>query len=107
MTKAELLTDLWEQAGGTILTASDTAGNHKASCPFHEDRNPSASVNQDEGLFNCFSCGRSGDVYSFIQEQQGLDFPDAARIVESHTGENADRKTSTGRKPKAYRPSWL
>lgn len=105
MTKTELLQELWEDAGGRILTG--TGRNSKATCPFHEDRNPSASVNLDEGLWQCFSCARAGDVYTLIQEQLGGDFEQAARIVEARTGEAAVSSAPLKRKSKPYKPSWL
>jgi DNA primase len=43
-------------------------------CPFHEERTPSFSVNPVEKLYNCFGCGAKGDMITFVQESQGLDF---------------------------------
>jgi DNA primase len=51
--------------------------NHFAHCPFHEDKTPSFSVNSDKQMFYCFSCGRGGNIYSFLQEIEGLNFPEA------------------------------
>ena len=47
------------------------------SCPFHDDRHPSLFVEENKQVFNCFSCGRSGSVFSFIMEKEGLSYPDA------------------------------
>lgn len=44
-------------------------------CPFHDERTPSFSVNADPGLYHCFGCGASGDAIKFVQETEGLDFP--------------------------------
>ena len=43
-------------------------------CPFHEERTPSFSVNPSEGFFYCFGCHKGGDLITFVQETQGLDF---------------------------------
>lgn len=51
--------------------------NHFASCPFHEERTPSFSVREEKQLFHCFSCGRGGNVFSFLMEIEGLTFPEA------------------------------
>ncbi|MDN6162251.1 MAG: DNA primase, partial [Atopostipes sp.] len=51
--------------------------NHFAHCPFHEDKTPSFSVNEKKQLFHCFSCGRGGNVFNFIQEIDGLTFPES------------------------------
>ncbi|MFT8849961.1 MAG: DNA primase [Leuconostoc pseudomesenteroides] len=47
------------------------------SCPFHEDKHPSLFVEENKQVFNCFSCGRSGSVFSFIMEKEGLSYPEA------------------------------
>jgi hypothetical protein len=46
-------------------------------CPFHADQTPSFSVNEEKGLFHCFGCGESGDVFSFIMKLDGVSFPEA------------------------------
>lgn len=51
--------------------------NYTASCPFHEDRNPSFSVSQPKQIYKCFSCGRGGNVFGFLQEIEGISFPEA------------------------------
>ncbi|HXV58540.1 MAG TPA: DNA primase [Gaiellaceae bacterium] len=43
-------------------------------CPFHEERTPSFSVNAADKLFHCFGCGKGGDLITFVQETEGLDF---------------------------------
>lgn len=48
--------------------------NYFAHCPFHEDRTPSFSVNENKQIFKCFSCGRGGNVYTFVQEIEKLTF---------------------------------
>ena len=47
------------------------------SCPFHDDRHPSLFVEENKQVFNCFSCGRSGSVFSFMMEKEGLSYPEA------------------------------
>jgi len=46
-------------------------------CPFHDERTPSFSVNPAEGFYYCFGCHKGGDVISFVQDTQGLDFASA------------------------------
>src|SRR5262245_43460599 len=48
-------------------------------CPFHDDHNPSFSVNLGSGLWKCFSCGASGDVFDFYQRINGVSFAVAIR----------------------------
>lgn len=46
-------------------------------CPWHDERTPSFSVNEDKQIFHCFSCGRGGNVFQFLIELQNLSFPEA------------------------------
>lgn len=44
----------------------------KACCPFHDDNNPSMSIDDNRGLYKCFACGAGGDVFNFIREYDAL-----------------------------------
>jgi len=71
---------------GLRIFGRDNGSWRKAECPLpdHEDRNPSASVNTDEGKWHCFACGRGGDGYDIIQEREGfVGFADTKRFAES------------------------
>ncbi len=46
-------------------------------CPFHQERTPSFCVSDDRGYFRCFGCGAKGDVFSFLQQINGVDFKEA------------------------------
>lgn len=48
-------------------------------CPFHNDHNPSLSVNIETGLFRCFSCNTKGDIFAFYQKVKEVDFSTALR----------------------------
>lgn len=57
-----------------------------AVCPFHEEKTPSMSVDRVRGLYHCFGCGEGGDVFSFVEKTQGVDFPDALEILARKAG---------------------
>lgn len=57
-----------------------------AVCPFHEEKTPSMSVDRARGLYHCFGCGKGGDLFSFVQETQGLDFRDALDLLARKAG---------------------
>lgn len=59
------------------LQLKKSGQNHFAHCPFHEDNTPSFSVNDQKQIFYCFSCGRGGNVFSFLREIEGLTYPEA------------------------------
>ena len=71
-------------------------------CPFHGEKTPSFKVNPATGLWHCFGCGEGGDVFSYVQRRENLEFPDAIRyladragieLAEEHGGQRGPRKT--------------
>ena len=69
-------------------------------CPLHTERTPSFKVRTDYQRFNCYGCGESGDVFTFLQRVDGLDFRDAVHQVADRAGltvpaDAADSATST------------
>ena len=50
-------------------------------CPFHPDKKPSMNVNPDLGIFKCFSCGKGGNVITFLMDKQGLTFTEAIKSL--------------------------
>lgn len=61
-------------------------------CPFHEERTPSFSVNEDKQIFHCFSCGRGGNVFSFVMDIDQVSFPQAVAKVAPLVGIDIDDK---------------
>ena len=60
--------------------------NWTGLCPFHNEKTPSFSVSADKGFYYCFGCQVSGDVISFVQELEGLDFPGAMEWLAPKVG---------------------
>ncbi|MDE7059204.1 MAG: DNA primase [Lachnospiraceae bacterium] len=60
--------------------------NYVGVCPFHNDRNPSMSVNQPRQIYHCFSCGAGGDVFKFVMEYENLTFPEAMKVLAERAG---------------------
>ncbi len=60
-------------------------------CPFHEDRNPSFSLNLESGLFHCFGCGVGGDIFTFYQKLKGVSFQDALKDMGHMVGLNGNQ----------------
>ncbi|HWT06637.1 MAG TPA: DNA primase [Xanthomonadales bacterium] len=72
-------------------------------CPFHGEKSPSFHVHPDRGFFKCFGCGAGGDVFSFVQKQENLTFPDALRMLAKRYGvevENEDPRAARVRSEK-------
>ncbi|HBT48468.1 MAG TPA: hypothetical protein DEA61_01110 [Caldanaerobacter subterraneus] len=62
--------------------------SYKGLCPFHPDTNPSFSVSPERGIYKCFGCGVSGDVFDFIQRIENCTFDEAVRKVMEMAGIN-------------------
>lgn len=55
-------------------------------CPFHQDTHPSMQVSPDKGIAYCFACSKGGDIFSFYQEIEGVDFRQALKDLGEKTG---------------------
>ncbi|HEX2804337.1 MAG TPA: DNA primase [Sphingomicrobium sp.] len=58
----------------------------KACCPFHNEKTPSFTVNDDKGFYHCFGCGAHGDVIRFLTDHRGLPFMDAIKELAAKAG---------------------
>lgn len=58
----------------------------KALCPFHNDTHPSLIVSPDKGIAYCFACQKGGDIFSFYQQIEGVDFREALKELSDRTG---------------------
>lgn len=71
---------------GQYVQLTKRGNSYSCSCPFHEDRNPSFSIHSDKQIFKCFSCGRGGNVFTFLQEIEGISFPEAVQKAAEFSG---------------------
>ncbi len=58
----------------------------KACCPFHQEKTPSFTVNDDKGFYHCFGCGAHGDAIRFLTDQRGMPFMDAVKELAAKAG---------------------
>ena len=58
----------------------------KACCPFHNEKTPSFTVNDDKGFYHCFGCGAHGDAIRFLTDQRGMPFMDAVKELAAKAG---------------------
>ncbi len=66
---------------GQYVQLKKSGKNYLGLCPFHNEKSPSFSVAEDKQIFHCFGCGKGGNVFSFIQEIEGLSFPESVEKV--------------------------
>jgi DNA primase len=58
----------------------------KACCPFHNEKTPSFTVNDDKGFYHCFGCGAHGDAIRFLTDNRGMPFMDAVKELAAKAG---------------------
>src|SRR5665213_244372 len=63
-----------------------SGNSYRGPCPFHQGTGPNFSVVPAKGLYHCFVCKESGDVFTYLQKRLGMDFPDAIRYVANKAG---------------------
>lgn len=77
--------------------------NLKGLCPFHGEKTPSFFVAPHRGSFMCFGCGKKGDIFTFIQEIEGIEFFDALKQLAEQAGVTLElQKTDSKEKKDTY-----
>ena len=74
------------QVVGEFVTLKRAGTRFKGLCPFHNEKTPSFTVNQEQGFFHCFGCGEHGDSIGFLQKHNGLTFVEAVEQLASQVG---------------------
>jgi len=64
---------------GQYVELKKRGQNYVGLCPFHSERSPSFTVNQNKQIYHCFGCGKGGDVFTFWMEYHNLDFPQSLK----------------------------
>jgi len=60
--------------------------SHMAKCPWHDDDTPSLSIDGIKGLYNCFGCGESGDIFDLVQKMEGIEFKESLKYLKEYDG---------------------
>lgn len=76
---------------GSYIKLENAGGNYKAKCPFHNEKTPSFFVSPARGSYYCFGCGVKGDIFSFVQEYEKIDFLGALKILAERAGIELDQ----------------
>ncbi len=77
---------------GLVVALQKSGKSYKGLCPFHSERTPSFYVFPDRQSWYCFGCKEGGDVFTFVQKQQGLEFREALLYLAEKTGVTIDER---------------
>lgn len=75
-----------EEVVSSYIKLEKAGANFKARCPFHNEKTPSFFVSPGRGSYYCFGCNASGDIFTFIEEFEGLDFKGALKLLADRAG---------------------
>ncbi len=71
---------------GQVVTLRKVGRNWVGLCPFHAEKSPSFNVREETGRYRCFGCDKSGDVFTFVQEHEHVDFVGAVEMLAAKVG---------------------
>lgn len=71
---------------GERIEIKKAGRNFRALCPFHGEKTPSFMVSPELQIFKCFGCDAKGDVYSFLEQYEGMEFPEALKYLADRAG---------------------
>ena len=71
---------------GRTVKITRAGREYKACCPFHNEKTPSFTINDEKGFYHCFGCGAHGDAIRWMTDQRGLSFMDAVKELAAEAG---------------------
>ncbi|MBP9714917.1 MAG: DNA primase [Candidatus Pacebacteria bacterium] len=75
-----------EEVVSTYIKIERSGVNFKARCPFHNEKTPSFFISPGRSSYYCFGCSASGDIFTFVEEFEGLDFKGALKLLANKAG---------------------
>ncbi|MFL5656105.1 MAG: DNA primase, partial [Ktedonobacteraceae bacterium] len=88
---------------GLVVALQKSGKSFKGLCPFHNERTPSFYVFAESQTWRCFGCNEGGDIFAFVQMQQGLEFRDALLYLAEKAGVAVDDYSGHNRNPEEER----
>ncbi len=81
---------------GEYVALKPAGINHKGLCPFHREKSPSFMVNRERQSWHCFGCAKGGDIFSFVQEIEGMEFREALQFLAQRAGVTLTERAQSG-----------
>ncbi|HEL1619666.1 TPA: DNA primase [Streptococcus suis] len=92
---------------GETVALTKAGRNYVGLCPFHGEKTPSFNVVEDKQFYHCFGCGKSGDVFKFVEETRGIPFADAVAVLAEKAGFQLEVSSVSHFQPKKENPHQL
>jgi len=71
---------------GEYLELKRAGRNFKALCPFHSEKSPSFMISPERQTWHCFGCGKGGDIFTFLEEYEKMDFYESLKMLADRVG---------------------
>src|SRR6201996_9609750 len=84
--------DFVELVGARTELRRAGPARYEGLCPFHDERTPSFGIDPAQKVYYCFGCQASGDVFTFVQETEGVDFKGALELLAERYGVELERE---------------
>ncbi|HFR3976540.1 TPA: DNA primase [Streptococcus suis] len=89
---------------GETIALTKAGRNYIGLCPFHGEKTPSFNVVEDKQFYHCFGCGKSGDVFKFVEETRGIPFAEAVAVLAEKAGFQVEFQPTNHLQPKRENP---
>ncbi len=95
--------DFVELVGARTELRRAGPARYEGLCPFHDERTPSFGIDPAQKVYYCFGCQASGDVFTFVQETEGVDFRGALELLAERYGVELQREQEDPREAERRR----
>jgi DNA primase len=92
---------------GSYIKLTKAGGSYKALCPFHHEKSPSFNVSPARDAYYCFGCNKGGDIFTFVEEIEGVDFMGALKTLADRAGVELKQETGEMKRERTERERLL